>query len=508
MLLLLAIYHFAFTQAVPLTSGSTTPLSTRSAVSCDNIDECRKLNDIIWSCITTIFACTWLTLHPNIPPPIVNKEDMAFREKCSYTIKMFLRHQFLPFFVTFIAPEWVLAWAMQQRTVATQIAGDGNAWIRSRYPTYYSYMSVERPWTRVHGFFVLMGGFHAHARGDSELEKYLLGTPLYPLDQKTVINKVKTGEIELPLEGEIQDRSKTDWLAKTLVLLQTGWFVVQCIARGVAHLPLSELEVVTLAYTIINFGIYIAWWDKPRNVDRPIRVFLSPDEVGKERDDESSIKGWKDTLERLLGALTPGLYNVKLSMQSSVPTFYSGKPNHPVDLLPSLYVPSAVGIVFGAIHFIAWSYSFPSHTEQLLWRLSSVIMVGVPACILVGSWLAFLLDGLRHRRNRSSIMEICHNLALLVCVFFAFAFFVLGPLLYVFARVTAFVLAFKTLSSLPVSAFQTILWTKWIPHIQPNYITLYFISVLFLACIIRLNQMASILIQSHVAGRFALGGWS
>jgi hypothetical protein len=210
MLLLFTIYHFAFTQAVPLTSGSTAPLSARSAVSCDNIDNCRKLNDIIWSCITTIFACTWLTLHPNISPSTVNKRGMAFREKCSYTVTRFLRHRFLTFFVTLIAPEWVLAWAMQQWTVANEISEEGNAWIRSKYGIHYNDGSVERLWTRTHGFFVIMGGFHAYTRGDSEMDKYLPGTPLYPLDQMIVIEKIQRGEIELPLEKEIQDKSKTD----------------------------------------------------------------------------------------------------------------------------------------------------------------------------------------------------------------------------------------------------------------------------------------------------------
>jgi hypothetical protein len=41
----------------------------------------------------------------------------------------------------------------------------------------------------------------------------------------------------------------------------------------------------------------------------------------------------------------------------------------------------------------------------------------------------------------------------------------LAPVLYIIARLVTFVLAFKTLASLPALAFQTIPWTKWIPHI-------------------------------------------
>jgi hypothetical protein len=310
-----------------------------------------------------------------------------------------------------------------------------------------------------------MGGFHVYAPDNSDNQSRGPHRPQYPLDQQTVIDKVKRGDIKLPLEGEIQDKGKTDWLAKTLVLLQTGWFVIQCIARGVADLPLSELEVVTLAYTIMNVGIYIAWWDKPRNVDRPIRVFEPPYEVPKQGSSEPSKKDWKWFVQYLRDSLILRTDDVKLTTCSSVPTFYSGKPNKGRDFLPSVYVPSAVGVVFGAIHFIAWSYSFPSHTEQLLWRISSVAMVGVPVCVLVVSGLAPLGIWLDEREDESSIFGICLALVGLVVIFLFFVSMVLGPLVYAFARVTTFVLAFKTLSSLPAAAFQTIPWTKWIPHV-------------------------------------------
>jgi hypothetical protein len=357
-----------------------------------------------------------------------------------------------------MAPEWVLAWAMQQWIIANRISKEGGTSIRFRYAVCVLRLDIGKGWTRKHGFFIIMGGFHAYTRDDSKDKKLDPGTPCYPLDQETVFEKYRKGEIEWPLEGEIQDRSKTDWLAKTLVLCQTGWFIIQCIARGVAHLPLSELEVITLAYTIMNVGIFIAWWDKPRDVDRPIRVFLSPDEVGKERDDGSSIK---DIIIRMLWDLLPGVHDVDLSAHSSVPTFYPGKPNEGRDLLPSWYVASAVGFVFGAIHFIAWSYSFPSHTEQLLWQLSSVVIVGVPACVAVVSaalTLLVWLDDLSLIDTSSTLIQVVFPPFFLVGV-------VICSSLYGFARATTFVLASRALSSLPVAAFQTIPWTKWIPHV-------------------------------------------
>ena len=77
----------------------------------------------------------------------------------------------------------------------------------------------------------------------------------------------------VPTKEEIEDKGKSDWLAKSLVLLQTSWFVMQCIARAVDHLPVTHLEIMTLAYAAMNFVIYIFWWNKPLNVNRPVRVF-------------------------------------------------------------------------------------------------------------------------------------------------------------------------------------------------------------------------------------------
>jgi hypothetical protein len=73
-------------------------------------------------------------------------------------------------------------------------------------------------------------------------------------------------------ETEIQDKSKSDGLAKWLVVIQTGWFTLQCIARGVQHLPITELEIITLAFAMLNFLIYALLWDKPLNVRCPVRV--------------------------------------------------------------------------------------------------------------------------------------------------------------------------------------------------------------------------------------------
>ena len=76
-------------------------------------------------------------------------------------------------------------------------------------------------------------------------------------------------------EEEIRDKSKRDFLAKLIVIIQSSWFIAQCIARTVQGLNLTELELVTLALASLNAVMYFFWWDKPLDVEVPIKVYVS-----------------------------------------------------------------------------------------------------------------------------------------------------------------------------------------------------------------------------------------
>lgn len=61
----------------------------------------RAVLDILWSCLATTFACTWVSVHPNVP----------FRDEGKWTI--FRRRIFLMFF-SILAPEFMIMWAFKQ----------------------------------------------------------------------------------------------------------------------------------------------------------------------------------------------------------------------------------------------------------------------------------------------------------------------------------------------------------------------------------------------------------
>lgn len=84
-------------------------LALADAPSCDNLYDCRTLSTIIVSCLATLAACTWVSVHPNIPD---------FREG---QLVLFLR-RFRLMVLALVAPEVIVLWALRQRMVARRLA--------------------------------------------------------------------------------------------------------------------------------------------------------------------------------------------------------------------------------------------------------------------------------------------------------------------------------------------------------------------------------------------------
>jgi hypothetical protein len=68
----------------------------------------RSVNDIVISCLATIFACTWSAVHPNIPA-VTDSAWTCFKRRVTITIGALL------------APELMTYWAMNQRMAAKNI---------------------------------------------------------------------------------------------------------------------------------------------------------------------------------------------------------------------------------------------------------------------------------------------------------------------------------------------------------------------------------------------------
>src|SRR5271170_2384680 len=99
--------------------------------------------------------------------------------------------------------------------------------------------------TRAHAFFMIMGGFH-YFHDPNKPTNDDTNPPSHRIKERGVITLLQQRQLVLPAEAEIEDRGKSDWMAKLLVLIQVSWFIIQCIARA-EHLAITELEIVTLA---------------------------------------------------------------------------------------------------------------------------------------------------------------------------------------------------------------------------------------------------------------------
>lgn len=104
---------------------------------------------------------------------------------------------------------------------------------------------------------------------------YVNDEPRAPLTPNELKRFVHEGSVEMPVivEADIEDRSKGDALSKGIAILQLAWFVVQLIVRHVQNLPMTLLELDTLAVAALTSIAYGFWWKKPKDVGRPHAVY-------------------------------------------------------------------------------------------------------------------------------------------------------------------------------------------------------------------------------------------
>jgi len=446
-----------------------------------------------------------------------------------------------------------------------------------------------------------MGGFSLYENG-----KLVRSLDIFELERLEAEGKVDWPDIT---EEEIKDKSKGDYFSKGVVVLQTCWFIIQVIARGVEHMVVTELEVVTLAFSALTMIIYFLWWNKPLDVgvsvpvhvkdgfsldekpssspshehlpttteeigtsgstdeaepsqlhtneddstSRPI--FTSEDEplVSSPQDiemqplthesrinspsapapqhDRASISPSAKSSNKEVPAVDAEMYSKRELLWESLDSFRDlfKKHNFIVAIflstigilvgiivlifyllykplqefvlaiagmltckklnkksptrVPTFYCPSsedesityvitiAVGIVFGSIHCIAWSFPFPSFTELWLWRINSILVATVPVAVVAIMGLASLIlsgddaDEESKADEGKKGMDIGVWLTMIGMTFIIVLLLVLF-LAYIGARFCLLVLPLYALRALPEGAYDDVNWTIFLPHIH------------------------------------------
>ena len=97
-----------------------------------------------------------------------------------------------------------------------------------------------------HSFYAGMGGFmFDEDLKDSPIFKRKEDeTPPLRLTAQGILRLARLNRLPAISKESIQDKSKADWLAKLFTIWQTGWLLVDCIARKAAHLPLHFLSSI------------------------------------------------------------------------------------------------------------------------------------------------------------------------------------------------------------------------------------------------------------------------
>lgn len=289
------------------------------------------------------------------------------------------------------------------------------------------------------------------------------------------------GAIEFPIisEDEIKDRSKIDVLVKFLTAVHVLLFIIQAIVRLTRRLPITQLEVTTLALACQNAYHLALSHGKPQDVGVPVPVYLleESDEWkilweglweerketwNKKKARESNERRRREAEEKML----PGWWKFLKSHWNSLPSInlcsrenwwkFLGRPRLTADRLrheitnptilrvvlelpPRVVVRGAIiGVGFGVLHIVDWNYAFPSSGMRNTWRISSVLLAVLPVLypVLVAS----------HRRPSEAVV-------VRVIAFGASTTFVL-------ARYFLLVLAVALLWDQPATAFHAVCWNK------------------------------------------------
>lgn len=219
---------------------------------------------LVVSCLITLLLCVWQALHFNVPEKGRTSWDALMMNVLWITIGIYA-----PELVVFTAwRQWssaqLLGKIAQEEIVknehnesATQDTIDRK--LDEEIHVERSTETYRKPkrkyhWTQVHSFFASTGGFAFEIDDNPDAKNPQ--APFLPaacprrltLTARGVALLAQCGLLPDIPEAEIQDKSKANNMAKALVVLQASWMLVQVLGRLADHLPITLLEINTVAH--------------------------------------------------------------------------------------------------------------------------------------------------------------------------------------------------------------------------------------------------------------------
>lgn len=127
------------------------------------------------------------------------------------------------------------------------------------------------PWTDAHSWFVVMGGIVCEDTAPEDQRFMPGGRQRMPLDLGAFASMAREQPHLIPdfPRQYIDDKSKSDWLAKIVTFWQALYFCVQCILRLSQNLSITLLELNVFAHVVSALLLLFIWWEKPRDIHEP-----------------------------------------------------------------------------------------------------------------------------------------------------------------------------------------------------------------------------------------------
>ena len=279
----------------------------------------------------------------------------------------------------------------------------------------------------------------------------------WALSSDQVFYAYQTGIIDAPPAvtiEELSDRSKGDAVVKGGAILQITWLVLQIIARTFENLAVTLLEITVLAFAACAILTYMILWHKPQDIRIPVyidapRILTREQVIGlAARSPVSSMIVHQFWLHGVaIRAMADNVFPSSPGLPLRLPGMKEKLFLNPVPVGMGLG-----GALFGAIHFAAWNFEFPTPLERLLWRISCVLLLTLPPAGTSVYWMV------QHVAKQRGIPDAVINRLLKPMAY------MIMPL-YIGARLFLIVEVFRDLAFPAPSVFQTVQWPIAIPHV-------------------------------------------
>ncbi|EJD39364.1 hypothetical protein AURDEDRAFT_171555 [Auricularia subglabra TFB-10046 SS5] len=216
----------------------------------------RSTFNILSLCISTLVICVWNAVHPDIPRRTTPRWKVYLTRFCGLLIGLFL-------------PELLVLNAIDQWIIARILLSRMNERDNDSPNLKFPFLKVAW-WKEL---------------GQSDMLPFLRFGWWKEVNNLTVEHKDQLLSLT---EESIQDHSKAGALAKLLFCWQLLVFIINCVGRRMQHLPLSLLEITTLAHALCGLATFALYWHKPHSVNNAIVIVPVNDDVAIDRDKKSN----------------------------------------------------------------------------------------------------------------------------------------------------------------------------------------------------------------------------